>query len=272
VCPNLPELLHRSTAIAAHSHSRDGNEGRSMLPNFKIWLNHFEYHAEHPRRLPEGVPNVLTDTERRLIASSIATFQLGEQSSGCNLLRAAYTYAQRHSSPEVARITELLIREEQQHAALLKGFMAAHGIPARQHHWTDRAFRRIRKLAELELSLGVLLTAELIGNVYYRALEIATECQRLRLLCRMMVADELAHIGFESDILLSMRAGKPAPVRFALDMTHRTFLMGTALVVWTTHRPVLRKAGYGLVSFLRACGEQYRFYLLPPVTPYQQAR
>ena len=89
--------------------------------------------------------------------------------------------------------------------------MAAHGIPTRQHHWTDRVFRRIRKLAELEFSLGVLLTAELIGNVYYRALETVTECQRLRLLCRMMVADELAHIGFESDLLLSMRAQKPAP-------------------------------------------------------------
>lgn len=243
-----------------------------MLPNLNIWLNHFEYHAEHPRRLPEGVPNVLTVTERQLIAPSIATFQLGEQSSGSNLLRAAYQYAQQHSAPEVARITELLIREEQQHAALLQGFMAAHGIPTRQHHWTDRAFRRIRKLAELELSLGVLLTAELIGNVYYRALESATECQRLRLLCRMMVADELAHIGFESDLLLSMRAEKSAAVRFALDAAHRMFLVGTTLVVWATHRAVLRKAGYGLAGFLRACGEQYRFYLLPPVRPYQQAR
>jgi len=243
-----------------------------MLPNLKIWLNHFEYHAEHPRRLPDGVPNVLTVTERDLIAPSIATFQLGEQSSGSNLLRAAYHFAQQHSAPEVARITELLIREEQQHASLLKGFMAAHDIPIRQHHWTDRAFRRIRKLAELEFSLGVLLTAELIGNVYYRALETATECQRLRLLCRMMVADELAHIGFESDLLLSIRAGKSAPVRFALDLAHRTFLVGTAVVVWTTHRAVLRKTGYGLVGFLRACGEQYRFYLLPPVRPYQQAR
>ena len=243
-----------------------------MLPNLRIWLNHFEYHAEHPRRLPDAVPNVLTVTERQLIAPSISIFQLGEESSGSNLMRAADFFAQKHSAPEVARITELLIGEEQQHAALLKGFMASHGIETRQHHWTERAFRRVRRLAQLELSLGVLLTAELVGNVYYRALEMVTECQRLRLLCRMMVADELAHIGFESDLLLSLRAGKPAPVRFALDMAHRTLLMGVALVVWTTHRAVLAKAGYGLIGFLRACGEQYRFYLLPPVRPYQPAR
>jgi hypothetical protein len=239
-----------------------------MLPNLQVWLNHFEYHSEHPRRLQDGIPNVLTVTERHLIAPSIATFQLGEQSCGSNLLRAAYHFAHEHAAPEVARITELLIREEQQHALLLKGFMAEQGIPSRQHHWTDRVFRRIRKLAELELSLGVLLTAELIGNVYYRALENATECQRLRLLCRMLVADELAHVGFESDLLLSMRAEKPAPVRVALDWVHRTFLMCTAVVVWSTHRPVLRRSGYGLLGFLRACGAQYRFYLLPP-TPYR---
>jgi hypothetical protein len=235
-----------------------------MLPNLKVWLNHFEYHSEHPRRIAEGIPNVLTVTERDLIAPSIATFQLGEQSSGSNLLRAAYQFAQQHNAPEVARITELLILEEQQHAALLGGFMGAHGIPPRRRHWTDRIFRRMRRGAELELALGVLLTAELIGNVYYRALEMATGCQRLRLLCRMLVADELAHVGFESDMLLSMRARKLAPVRVAIDLAHRAFFLGAATVVWATHRAVLRRAGYGMFGFLKACREQYRFYLQPP--------
>jgi hypothetical protein len=235
-----------------------------MLPNLKIWLNHFEYHAEHPRHIADGITNVLTVAERQLIASSIATFQLGEQSSGGNLLRAAYRFAQEHEAAEVARITELLIREEQQHADLLRNFMAAHGIPARQRHWTDRAFRRLRRLAELEFALGILLTAELIGNVYYRALEAATQCQRLRLLCRILVADELAHVGFESDVLLSMRGRKAAPVRFAIDLAHRTFFLGTATVVWATHRAVLKRAGYGMFGFLKACQAQYAFYLQPP--------
>ena len=235
-----------------------------MLPNLKIWLNHFEYHAEHPRRIAEGISNVLTTTEKRVIASSIATFQLGEQSSGGNLLRAAYRFAHEHDAGEVARITELLIREEQQHAALLRSFMVAHGIPTREHDWTDRVFRRLRALAELEFALAILLSAELIGNVYYRALEAATECQRLRLLCRMLVADELAHVGFESDLLLSMRAGKAAPVRVAIDLAHRTFFIGTAMVVWTTHRAVLKRAGYGMLGFLKACRAQYAFYLQPP--------
>jgi len=235
-----------------------------MLPNLKVWLSHFEYHSEHPRRIPEGIPNVLTVTERQLIAASIATFQLGEQSSGSNLLRAAYRFAQEHAAPEVARITELLILEEQQHAVLLRSFMVAHAILRKETHWTDRIFRRLRRSAELELALTVLLSAELIGNVYYRALELATGCQRLRLLCRMLVADELAHVGFESDLVLSMRAQRAAPVRVAIDLAHRAFFLGTATVVWATHRAVLRRAGYGMFGFLKACREQYRFYLQPP--------
>ena len=235
-----------------------------MLPNLKIWLNHFEYHAEHPRRIASGIPNQLTAAERRLIAPSIATFQLGEQSSGSNLLRAAYYFAQEQDAPELGRIVELLIKEEQQHAALLRAFMAGHGIPTAGHHWTDAVFRRLRQGAELELTLNVLISAELIGNVYYRALEVATGCQRLRLLCRMLVADELAHVGFESDLLLALRGGKAAPVRVARDLLHRTFFLGTAMVVWATHSRVLRKAGYGMCGFLKACWTQYRFYLVKP--------
>jgi hypothetical protein len=240
------------------------NEGPPMLPNLKIWLNHFEYHSEHPRRIPPGVSNELTASERHLIARSIATFQLGEQSSGSNLLRAADHFARERDAPEVARITELLIKEEQQHATLLRSFMASHGIPTLGQHWTDRLFRRARSLAELELALSVLVTAELIGNVYYRSLEATTGCQRLRWLCRALVADELAHVGFESDLLLCMRADRTAAVRAVIDVTHRTFFLCTAGVVWATHRPVLRQAGFGLFGFLQACWMQYQFYLIKP--------
>jgi len=61
-----------------------------MFPDdLRIWLNHFEYHAEHPRCLPADLADVLRPEERCLIASSIATFQLGEQSQGGTLVRAA---------------------------------------------------------------------------------------------------------------------------------------------------------------------------------------
>lgn len=229
-----------------------------------IWLNHFEYHAQHRRALPAGVSDVLTAAERCLIARSIATFQLGEQSEGVTLLSAAERFARMHRQPSLARIVQLFIAEEQHHAALLKSFMQDHGIALRKRDWTDRAFRRLRRLAGLELYVYVLITAELIGILYYRALERVTHCERLKLLCRMLVCEELAHVGFESSLLLALRAGRPSAARGTLRLAHRAFFAGTARVVWLTQRSVLRRAGYNGRRFLRACLGEYDFYLEPP--------
>jgi len=109
----------------------------------------------------------------------------------------------------------------------------------------------------------VLTCAELIGKVYYRALESATDCKRLQILCRAIVSDELAHIGFETQLLFSMRAGRAAPLRTLTHRAHRTFFGITVVVVWFTHRSVLRRAGHSARSFLRCCLAEYAFYLEP---------
>jgi hypothetical protein len=231
--------------------------------DFDVWLNHFEHHAKHPRCVPDGLSDLLQADERQLIASSIATFQLGEQSEGCSLLRAAQRFAQERHIPAVVRIVKLFIREETRHAALLRAFMDEQHIALKKTDWTDRAFRRLRRLAGLELYLNVLISAELIGIVYYRALESATGCRRLVALCRLLVSDELAHVGFEAQLLLALRACRPAPVQALMRLAHRAFFTGTASVVWLTHRSVLRNGGYGARSFLRVCLSQYAFHLEP---------
>ncbi|HKD55443.1 MAG TPA: hypothetical protein VKB72_14605 [Steroidobacteraceae bacterium] len=229
--------------------------------DLQIWLNHFEYHAQHPRCIPAGLHDTLTAEERHLISSSIATFQFGEQSEGATLHRAAARFGQGHELPSLARITELFIREEQQHAALLRSFMEDHEIPLKSRDWTERVFRGMRRLAGLELYLYVLISAELIGIVYYRALEQATGCQRLKVLCRTLVSDELAHVGYESHVLLELRRSRHAPVRALQRLAHRMFFAGTASVVWLTHRAVLRRAGFNARGFLQSCLAQHAFYL-----------
>jgi hypothetical protein len=239
-----------------------------MSPDeLEIWLNHFEYHAEHPRCIPPGLADVLEPGERARIASSIATFQLGEQSEGGTLLRAAARFARERELPALVRIVELFIREEQRHASLLRSFMEDHAIPLRGSHWTDHVFRRLRRLAGLELYLCVLISAELIGNVYYRVLASATGCQRLKVLCRTLVADELVHVAFESQLLIALRAARPRWARTLIRAAHRVFFAATASVVWFTHRGLLRHCGYGARSFLRLCLAQYAFYIEPVSLP-----
>jgi hypothetical protein len=233
-----------------------------MFPvDLPIWLNHFEHHAEHPRSIPPDIGDDLSFEEKKAIARSIATFQLGEQAEGRTLLRAARHFAQAKQLPAVARIVELFIREEQRHAALLRAYMEDHGIALKRRDWTDGIFRRLRRLAGLEFYLYIFISAELVGNVYYRALERATRCERLKVLCRVLVSEELAHVGFESEVLLALRARRSPLAQSLMRCAHRAFFAATTAVVWLTHRPVLRRAGYDARGFLAACLEQHAFYL-----------
>ena len=231
--------------------------------DFEVWLNHFEHHAQHRHCASHGLSDVLTLDEQRLIASSIATFQLGEQSEGSTLLRAAERFAQQRGIAALVRITELFIREEQHHATLLRAFMEDHHIALKRTDWTDQVFRIVRRIAGLELYLHVLISAEMVGIVYYRALEVATGCHRLKLLCRGLVSDELAHVGYESHLLLALRGDRAAPVQVLMRFSHRVFFAGTACVVWFTHRAVWRRAGYSMWKFLSGCLSQYDFYMEP---------
>jgi hypothetical protein len=261
---NLPDLHHGARGFALQPVRLHPSEAATMRTDLTVWLDHFEYHSQHRAALPRGKADELTPYEHRLIAGSIATFQLGEQSEGSSLLRATGRYEQTHDASPVARLISLFIAEEQHHAALLGAFMDQHGIARKRRDWTDAVFRHVRRLAGFKLHLSVLISAELIGIVYYRALEAATGCRQLRTLCHLLVADELAHVGFESDLLLTAQEQKRPLARGAWQLAHKAFFTGAALVVWLTHGRVLRAAGYRLPTYLRACTAQFSFYLESP--------
>jgi hypothetical protein len=272
-CPKLPDLLHTRFRFAPHAASHIRNmRGAAMFTDLKVWRDHFEYHAERRCALPLSRRDDFTSYERRLVSRSIATFQLKVQSDQGKLLRAARRYEESQHSAPLAQIVELLIAEEKHHAALLSAFMAEHGLPRTSRGWTSAFFRSLSGSGGFEMQLSVRMTDELIGKVYCRALETATGCRQLQVLCRMLVANELAHVGFESDLLRSMQARRAPMARAASGLMLRGFYTVASLKAWFTHRPVLRAAGYRMGSFLRACGSQYAFYLEPPLTRTEEMR
>jgi hypothetical protein len=237
-----------------------------MLQDLPVWLAHFRSQAAHPRLVSTTLDDTLTGRERRLIAPSIATFQLGESSSGTRLRQAVRHHCGSQDDHAFIEIFNLLIGEEQRHASLLGEFMQDHEIPRRERAFTDRAFRALRRLGGLEARLRILVTAEIIGIVYYRALEVVTDCRRLQILCRTIAADELAHVAFESQLLLQMRDGGRGISKLLAGAWEQCVLSAASLVVFATHRRVLRSAGYGPLLFLHDCRSQYAFYLKWPPT------
>ena len=232
--------------------------------DWNYWLGEFE--GRVPRLVVARVPrnSVLTGEERIRIADSIGTFQLGEQSEGRTLLRFAREFGARHGCPELGRVTELFIREEQHHAAQLREFMLAHGIALKQRNWTDSIFRQIRRLAGFETAVTILVTAEMVGFVYYRALGRATQNIYLRTICRQMCADEAIHLRYEAQLLRTLRGARPRWRRVAVEIAHRTLLAIAARVVFREHRAVLEFAGHDARSFTRDCRSLYRTVLAAP--------
>lgn len=237
-----------------------------MLPDLESWRTCFERRASNPPVIPPMPDDRLPPAERERIGRSLATFQLGEQSEGHTLRGLALRHAQEHGCPDLVPITECFIREEQRHAATLAEYMLAHGLPLRQREATDRVFRRLRRLAGFELAVSVLLTAELMGIQFYRALLRSTGSRRLRAICTTFLQDEALHVAYESELLLALRARRGRWLGGALAAAHLAFHVAAALVVWFAHRRVLRAAGHSAWEFPRTCASHYALYLWPPRT------
>lgn len=191
--------------------------------------------------------------ERRTIAASIAQFQRGENSEGKNLMRYARIMGDFHY---IEAVTEF-IREEQMHAAGLARFMAVEGLPRIGRHWVDSVFRWLRTLSGLEVSITVLITAELIATAYYKALRDATRSLKLQAICNQILLDEEMHINFQSFTLRKFFVHH-SPLRQKLSrIAHRILMAGTIGVVWLHHRKVLKAGGYTLSSFFRDVFDEF---------------
>jgi hypothetical protein len=207
---------------------------------FNEWKEYFLQNRAHFTDLDFNTEDQLTEEEKRIIFSSIQQFQNGENSEGKHL----YSFAKRFPDPKYLECIRLFIPEEQMHAKVLGKFMKKHGIPLIKSHWVDRVFRSLRKLAGIENTVRVLLTAEIIAKVYYKGLRQATGSELLKKICTQILYDEEQHILFQCDALRALHQNKNLFHRFILKSWQRILMLGTIVVVWHYHKEVLRKGGY----------------------------
>lgn len=215
------------------------------------WVEYFRTNSRSLLPIPWDQGAQVTDRQRDAIAVSIAEFQLGESSEGRHFIACARAYAAHSGDENYVAALGAFIAEEQRHARDLGRFMDLAGIPRAGHSWPDRIFRWLRRRAGLELSITVLVTAEIIARVYYAALRDATCSTVLRTLCRQILADEIRHVQFQAERLAILRRGRSRRTIAAAQVAHRLFLAGTCLVVWHKHRRAMRAGGYGFRRFWR---------------------
>jgi hypothetical protein len=221
------------------------------------WLAHFQRNATNNLDLTDRDPHLLTAEERAKVTSSIQTFQIGEASEGRTLQRFAETFAKQEGDVAYAEAVKFFIREENRHSGYLRTFMQEHAIPRARKQWSDSVFRHLRKLAGLELSIRVLVTAEMIAAVYYPALGAATGSRKLARICERMCEEEATHVRFQMGAVARLKARRSTFMAKVADWGHGFLMAGTTLVVWWDHRAVLKAkhAGYG--DFFRACWQVY---------------
>jgi hypothetical protein len=228
-----------------------------MLDSLKHWYAYFSNNSSNTGDIPWDIEDSLTEHERSCIKDSIAAFQLGEYSEGKGLLKSAGLYAQKSGDEDLVRITKLFIGEEQNHALLLKRFMDTHGIEPIRNNWTDAVFRRLRKNVGYETTITVLITAEIISLVYYRALKKATNSKLLKSICDKILADEVEHVRYESEMINSIRDTRPALVKNSTAFLHQFLFLGTIIVVFLNHKRVLERGGYDFSEFWVACWSEF---------------
>lgn len=222
------------------------------------WRLYFEANAKSLRQIPWDRGPELTHEERRAIARSVAEFQAGESSEGGTMLRYAREYAAKSDDLEYVSAIRLFIAEEQRHARDLERFLSLNGIPRVQTTFNDRVFRKLRHLfGGLEVSVGVLITAEIIAIVYYSALQEATRSAILRAICEQILADEARHVRFQSEQLAILRAGRNGLGRIVAMGLQRFLFLGTVPVVWLSHRRALRRGGLGVAGYWRRSWREF---------------
>ncbi len=221
----------------------------ALASPYAPWYCQFLRKRHDACSLPWHDPYRLAAAEHRAVARSLQQFQLGEWAHGRGLLRRASLHPVLGAEPWFLPALRLFIAEEQEHSRMLGNFLDREHIPLLPSHWLDGAFRRLRKLAGLEICCTVLVTAEVLAMPFYRALHDSTRSPLLRSICKRILSDEAAHLQYQALTLGLARRRSGAPARRIRCWGHWMLFDCTSLLLWQQHRRMFHAAGWGFRRF-----------------------
>jgi len=221
---------------------------------FSLWHQYFESNKNHFDHLDWLHIYDLTVKEKDIISSSIQQFQRGEHSEGKHFLK----FAKNMKDDSYVETIKIFIKEEQDHAAVLGQFMDTQQIKRLGKDWLDNTFRWLRKLAGLECTITVLLTAEIISMIYYKALKQCTNSKVLKQICKQILIDEEMHLRFQCFSLSVLYKRKSFPSVLFSRITRKILMTGTIIMVWFYHKRVLKMGDYNFFSYFKSVWQEFK--------------
>ncbi|GGE95569.1 ferritin-like domain-containing protein [Hymenobacter cavernae] len=215
---------------------------------FQNWAAYFRANQHHLDNLSWDDTYQLTEREKRAVRRSVQHFQKGESSAGSHFRQQA----QQLGDADYAQTLDLFLQEEHDHAAVLGSYLDQEEMPRLKSHGLDRIFQWLRRQISLENTVRVILTAELIAAVYYRALFQATYSGLLQQICLRILADEEMHINFQCFTLHHLSQHRSRFTNWFVRKAYGVLLLGTILAVWLSYFRTLRAGGYGFFTFSSA--------------------
>lgn len=217
--------------------------------NSQHWQQYFERNASHRSEPPWHLPLPDDKSLRRKLARSLSHFQLGESGDGAFLLAQAETDCP--NDPAYYKALALFIKEEQEHARLLRLLVERFGGKLTTRHWTHALFKVARQALGLKFEIQVLVIAELVGTAYYRILELRTRDPILEQVCALILRDEEKHIEFHTERLIAFHERLLPLERTSWCVQFQALFLAAAAVAWLDHRECLVALGSRREEFFK---------------------
>ena len=208
--------------------------------SWKSWREYYENNRDRP--LPEltseGVP--ADAALRRALARSFAVFQLGEAGEG-RIARQIHETELEGIDADYRVALEHWVREEGKHGGLLGRCVKKLGGKEVAENWTNGLLIWGRRLAGVRLKLLVILSAEVVGIVFYGLIARALPPGSIPRALAYIAEEERAHLRFHATFFRSQAS---TPLR-RLVFGAAWWLVGLSAcaVVVIDHARTLRSLG-----------------------------
>lgn len=227
--------------------------------NYARWIAHFETNRQNRPEPDWEAPFEMPEPKRRLLAASLAEYQLGDGGGPCQLIaRDAENY--RGTAAEAGRVVDLWFAEEREHSRLLSCAVRRVGGTFVTETFAFRMFCRLRRWMGVQYEMLILLLVEIASTGYYRVIRKHAGDAPIAEMCRLILRDEARHIDFHRDRLSSRYLhGVSGFWRLQFRLLGRA----CAWFLWMGHGRALRAIGgtrqelftqieRGMTRFLRA--------------------